>query len=62
MRRGSFGRKLPRGRLDHKVSPALLGVAMFLVILVPSLFYLFPHAPDSSYPQSYLLIFYPVLN
>ena len=53
MRRGSFGRKLPRGRLDHKVSPALLGVAMFLVILVPSLFYLFPHALDSIYQQSY---------
>lgn len=30
------------------MSPALLGVAMFLVILVPSLFYIFSHAPDSS--------------
>ena len=48
MRRGSFERRLPRGRLDHKISPALLGVVMFLVILVPSLFYLFPHASDSS--------------
>jgi hypothetical protein len=48
MRRGSFERRLPRGRLDHKISPALLGVAMFLVILVSSLFYLFPHASDSS--------------
>jgi len=48
MSRGSFKSRLPRGRLGHKVSPALLGVAMFLVILVPSLFYIFPHAPDSS--------------
>jgi len=52
MRRGSFGRRLPRGRLDHKVSPALLGVAMFLVILVPSLFYLFPQASDSPQASS----------
>jgi len=51
MSRGSLGRRLPRGRLDYKVSPALLGVAMFLVILVPSLFYVFPHAADTS--QSY---------
>jgi hypothetical protein len=54
MSRGSFRRRLPRGRLDYKVSPALLGVAMFLVILVPSLFYIFPHFSDSSqenYPE-----------
>lgn len=42
MRRGSFKRRLPQGRLDSKISPALLGVAMFLIVLVPSLFYLFP--------------------
>ncbi|MBN1235597.1 MAG: hypothetical protein JW999_06040, partial [Methanotrichaceae archaeon] len=52
MRRGSFKLRLPRGRLDHKVSPALLGVAVFLVILVPSLFYLFPHASDCSSPHA----------
>ena len=51
MSRGSFRRKLPRGRLDRKASPALLGVAMFLVILAASLFYLFPNVPDSSSPQ-----------
>ncbi|MDQ1262141.1 MAG: hypothetical protein QG575_1322, partial [Euryarchaeota archaeon] len=48
MSRGSFKSRLPRGRLDYKISPALLGVAMFLVILVPSLFYIFPHVSDSS--------------
>ena len=52
MSRGSFRRRLPRGRLDYKVSPALLGVAMFLVILVPSLFYIFPHVSDSSQENS----------
>ncbi len=52
MSRGSFKSRLPRGRLGHKISPALLGVAMFLVILVPSLFYIFPHVPDSS-PENY---------
>lgn len=52
MSRGSFRGRLPRGRQDCKVSPALLGVAMFLVILVPSLFYIFPHVPDSSQAHS----------
>ena len=52
MRRGSFKSKLPRGRLDHKVSPALLGVAMFLIVLVPSLFYLFPSNSDVSSPKT----------
>ncbi|MGV8174295.1 MAG: hypothetical protein ACP5OU_01185 [Methanothrix sp.] len=46
MRRGSFKRRLPRGRLDSKISPALLGVAMFLIVLVPALFYLFPGQLD----------------
>jgi len=52
MSRGSFRGRLPRGRLDYKVSPALLGVALFLVILVSSLFYIFPSVPDSSLPYS----------
>ena len=55
MRRGSFERRLPRGRLDHKTSRALLGVAMFIIILVPSLFYLFPdstHISTSCNPSS----------
>ncbi len=52
MSRGSFRGRLPRGRLDYKVSPALLGVALFLVILVPSLFYIFPNVSDSSQPYS----------
>ena len=47
MRRGSFRLRLPRGRRSLKASPVLLGLAVFLVILVPTLFYLFPHAPDS---------------
>jgi len=47
MRRGSFRRRLPRGRRSLKASPELLGLAVFLVLLVPALFYLFPHAPDS---------------
>jgi hypothetical protein len=51
MSRGSFKSRLPRGRLGHKISPALLGVAMFLVILVPSLFYVFPHSP-ATFPSS----------
>ncbi len=55
MSRGSFRGKLPRGRLDYKVSPALLGVALFLVILVPSLFYIFPSVPNSSQPYSHEL-------
>ena len=50
MRRGSFERRLPRGRLDHKTSRALLGVAMFIIILVPSLFYLFPDSTHISTP------------
>ena len=44
MRRGSFKRKLPRGSLGFEGSQALLGVAVFLVILVSSLLYLFPHS------------------
>ena len=47
MRRGSFRRSLPRGRSGLKASPALLGVAIFLVLLVPTLFYLYPETPDS---------------
>lgn len=47
MRRGSFRRRLPRGRRNLLASPALLGAAVFLVLLVPALIYLFPHAPNS---------------
>ena len=47
MRRGSFRRSLPRGRSGLKASPALLGIAVFLVLLVPTLFYLYPEMPDS---------------
>ncbi len=56
MRRGSFRLRLPRGRRSLKASPALLGLAVFLVILVPTLFYLFPHAPDSRLLDSNLQI------
>ena len=56
MRRGSFRLRLPRGRRSLKASPVLLGLAVFLVILVPTLFYLFPHAPDSRLLDSNLQI------
>jgi hypothetical protein len=47
--RGSFKRRLPRGRLHRrKIHPALLGAAIFLVLLVPAFFYLMPHAPSSN--------------
>ncbi len=55
MRRGSSRLRLPRGRHSLKASPALLGVAVFLVILVPTLFYLFPNAHDSGSSDSYSL-------
>ncbi len=42
MRRGSSRLRLPRGRRSPKASPKLMGIAIFLVILVPTLFYLFP--------------------
>lgn len=51
--RGSFKRRLPRGRLHRrKIHPALLGAAILLVILVPAFFYLMPHAPSSNAPIS----------
>jgi hypothetical protein len=56
MRRGSFRLRLPRGRRSLKASPVLLGLAVFLVILVPTLFYLFPHVPDSQLLDSNLQI------
>lgn len=56
MRRGSFRLRLPRGRRSLKASPVLLGLAVFLVILVPTLFYLFPHAPDSRLLDSDLQV------
>jgi hypothetical protein len=61
MRRGRFRLRLPRGRRSLKASPAFLGVAIFLVILVPTLFYLFPHAPDSRSPDSDLSVSQPGL-
>ena len=56
MRRGSFRLRLPRGRRSLKASPVLMGLAVFLVILVPTLFYLFPHAPDSRLLDSDLQV------
>ncbi len=47
MRRGSFRRRLPRGRRGLKASPAMLGLAAFLILLVPTIFYLFPDVPKS---------------
>jgi hypothetical protein len=47
--RGSFKRRLPRGRLHRrKIHPVLLGAAVLLVILVPAVFYLMSHAPSSN--------------
>lgn len=47
MRRGSFRRRLPRGRLHRrKINPALLAAAVFLVLLVPTFLYLLPHMPS----------------
>ncbi len=42
MRRGSSRLRLPRGKRSPKASPVLMGIAIFLVILVPTIFYLFP--------------------
>ena len=53
MRRGSFRRRLPRGRRGIKASPALLGIAIFLVLLVPTVFYLFPEMPDSQPSENF---------
>jgi hypothetical protein len=61
MRRGSFRLRLPRGRRSLKASPAFLGVAIFLVILVPTLFYLFPQAPDPRSLDSDLTHSQPIL-
>lgn len=47
MRRGSFRRRLPRGRLHRRRNqPVLLGAAIFLVFLVSAFFYLLPHVPS----------------
>ena len=56
MSRGSFRLRLPRGRHSLKAGPILMGLAVFLVILVPTLFYLFPHAPDSQLLDSDLQV------
>jgi len=48
MRRGSFRRRLPRGRRGLRINPALLGVVLFIILLVPAFLYLFPHDAASS--------------
>lgn len=47
MRRSSKLR-LPRGKRSPKASPMMMGIAIFLVILVPTLFYLFPIGEDAK--------------
>jgi hypothetical protein len=47
MRRSSKLR-LPRGKRSPKASPMMMGMAIFLVILVPTVFYLFPTGEDSQ--------------
>lgn len=47
MRRSSKLR-LPRGKRSPKASPMMMGIAIFLVILVPTVFYLFPTGEDSQ--------------
>lgn len=49
MRRGSFKRRLPRGRYNRRsIHPALVGAALLLVLLVPAVFFLFLHTPASN--------------
>ena len=48
MSRGSFRRRLPRGRCGLTGNPILLGLALFLLLLIPAVFYLFPHQTDSQ--------------
>ena len=47
MRRSSKLR-LPRGKRSPKASPMMMGIAIFLVILVPTVFYLFPTGEDTQ--------------
>ncbi|HOC66211.1 MAG TPA: hypothetical protein PKG62_02365, partial [Methanothrix soehngenii] len=47
MRRSSKLR-LPRGKRSPKASPMMMGIAIFLVILVPTIFYLFPTGEDTK--------------
>ena len=47
MRRSSKLR-LPRGKRSPKASPMMMGIAIFLVILVPTVFYLFPTGEDNQ--------------
>jgi len=51
MRRSSKLR-LPRGKRSPKASPMMMGIAIFLVILVPTVFYLFPTGEDNQSPIS----------
>ncbi len=48
MRRGSSRLRLPRGKRSLKASPVLMGIAIFLVVLVPAVFYLFPGEDSQS--------------
>ena len=48
MRRGSSRLRLPRGKRSLKASPVLMGIAIFLIVLVPTVFYLFSGGDDSQ--------------
>jgi len=48
MRRGSSRLRLPRGKRSLKASPVLMGIAIFLLVLVPTAFYLFSGGDDSQ--------------
>ena len=52
MRRGSSRLRLPRGKRSLKASPVLMGTAIFLLILVPAVFYLFPGEDSQSSASS----------
>lgn len=52
MRRGSSRLRLPRGKRSLKASPVLMGTAIFLLILVPAVFYLFTGEDSRSSPSS----------
>ena len=52
MRRGSSRLRLPRGKRSLKASPVLMGTAIFLLILVPAVFYLFTGEDSQSSPSS----------
>lgn len=50
MRRGSFKRRLPRGRLQRRrINPVLPGAAILLVLLVPAFLYFQPNITSSHF-------------